>query len=184
MNIIKMSFFVVVISLVSIVGIYFFTGNDMSVGAEVNLNETLYERYDRMIREWEDISGLTAEHAFSLNMSETKMQKTLIYMLNSRVDAEWKWNVYEITDERTDRLLEVMEERADEGRNYTHEGLYRQILRDWKNGNYANSINYHEEIRRLRGMISRSRATSLFSNEEAEEYKQQGFPLPQDMGDY
>ncbi|MCD8508465.1 MAG: DUF6241 domain-containing protein [Bacillus sp. (in: Bacteria)] len=72
-----------------------------------------------------------------------------------------------------------MEERGLEGRNYIHENLYRQILRDWQNDNYTNSVKYHDELRRLRGMITISRATAVFTPEQVEQFKQDGYPLPQ-----
>ncbi|MCD8508466.1 MAG: hypothetical protein LRY73_00155 [Bacillus sp. (in: Bacteria)] len=94
---IKQIFFTIVVAIFSIISIYVYDMEQAGVGAEENLTESLYERYDRSLREAYDITGMTAEEAFTVGMSEGKMQKTLVYMLNSVVDAEWKWIVYEIT---------------------------------------------------------------------------------------
>ncbi|UTR10055.1 DUF6241 domain-containing protein [Evansella sp. LMS18] len=134
----------------------------------------IYTIYDEIIYEHQNLEGKSVQVGLPDTMSESMFRKVLYYFLNSRVDAEWKWNVYEITEERTNQLLEVVENN-----NFNHENLYINILNDWRNSNFSNSVRYHDELRKIHGMVEKSAATGLFSGSEAEEYLEQGFPLPQ-----
>ena len=163
------------VAAVFLVAVFYFIGIFVPVSSEPIEGEGLIERYDRQIREAQDITGKTAEEAFPSSMTEQRLQRTLYYMLNTWVEAEWKWNVYEITEERTERLLEVVRSR-----NSQHTETYLDILLEWQNDNFSNSLDNHNEIREIVGMVERSRALRLFTEEEAEVFREQGYPLPQD----
>ncbi|UCZ55019.1 DUF6241 domain-containing protein [Bacillus shivajii] len=139
----------------------------------------LYDHFHDDIRKSQDIDDKTLEEAFPMAMSERRMKETLIFMLNSKVVAEWKFNVFEITEERTERLLKVVRERGELEADFEHGEIYLNILLEWQNNNFSNSVDHHEILWGLRNGKTDGEAIRLFTPEEEQEFKEKGYPLPQ-----
>lgn len=167
--------FVIFGIILAIISSSLFVGNKMTGYTDrAWQTQSIYSIYDEIIYKHQSLEGKAVQVGLSDTMPEKMFRKALYYFLNSRVDAEWKWNVYEITEERTNQLLKVVENN-----NFDHSNLYINILNDWRNNNFSNSVRYHDELRKINGIVEKSAATGLFSDSEAEKYLEQGFPLPQ-----
>lgn len=95
---------------------------------------------------------------------EKEFQQMLHAMTHSKVHAEVKWGLLEITDERIDEMLRTLDEE-----NFVYEDLYREILNQWKEGDFSNAVEHHNEIWKLQGGKNTGKATRLLTPEEEKE---------------
>jgi len=62
-------------------------------------------------------------------------------MTHQKVYAEPKWGAFEMKEENIDMLLSVLGETEMENEEY-----YREILNEWKKGDFSNSLEVHNNI--------------------------------------
>ncbi|ETI69413.1 DUF6241 domain-containing protein [Neobacillus vireti] len=111
------------------------------------------------------------EKEFPLGMTEAEIQKAIHSMSHSKVYAEQKWTHLEPTQERIDRLLDVLD------RNHldlNHRDLYISILERWKVGDFSKAVSDHNKIWNLQGGTV-GKATRLLREEEEAEYRKENF---------
>ncbi|MDG5789853.1 DUF6241 domain-containing protein [Evansella sp. AB-P1] len=109
-------------------------------------------------------SMIEVAEVFPMIMSEGAVQNAIHHMSHQKVFAKEKWGHIQITDERINRLLEVIDYNS-----YSHEELYRQILERWAIGDFSQAVEDHNSIWRLQnGTIGK--ATRLLTEEEEKEY--------------
>lgn len=106
------------------------------------------------------------EKLFPLTMTEDEVQKKIHHMSHQKVRAEHKWNNLQITQERIERLLEVVEHNKDK---YTHYELYNDILVRWKNGDFSKADKDHNSVWELQGGTI-GKAVGLLTAEEEQEF--------------
>ncbi|MGP4040403.1 DUF6241 domain-containing protein [Gracilibacillus sp. D59] len=93
-------------------------------------------------------------------ITEKMFKKYLNYMAHQKVYAEQMWGFYEITPERIDFLLEVLEIKT-----YEQEEVYKDILTRWKQGEFSQAVEDHNKVWKLQdGNVGR--ATRLLTEEE------------------
>ncbi|WP_051556648.1 DUF6241 domain-containing protein [Alkalihalobacterium bogoriense] len=111
------------------------------------------------------------EELFPFSMTEDDVQKKIHYMSHQKVRAEHKWNNLQITQERIERLLEVVEHNKDK---YTHYELYNDILVRWKNGDFSKADKDHNSVWELQGGTI-GKAVGLLTAEEEQEFIDKNF---------
>lgn len=112
---------------------------------------------------------ISVEDLFPMEMGEAGVQDAIHHMSHQKVYADVKWGRLEITEERIDRLLEVIE-----ANNYRHESLYLEILRRWEAGDFSKAVEDHNSIWRLQGGTI-GEAQRLYTPEEEEAYVEENF---------
>ncbi|TMW70918.1 DUF6241 domain-containing protein [Alteribacter natronophilus] len=105
------------------------------------------------------------EERFSLEMSEYDLQQIIHNMSHQKIYASDKWGVpLLITDEKIERLLEVVE-----ANEYERVGNYRRILNRWSEGDFSKAVEDHNFIWNLHdGTVGK--AERLFTEEEEKAY--------------
>lgn len=94
------------------------------------------------------------------DIEERALRFYLYYMTNQKVDAPNNEGFYEITDERINFLLEVLDHKI-----YRYESIYRDILMRWKNHDYTSILEEHYKILMLLDKKD-GRATRTLTSEE------------------
>ncbi|MBU9713062.1 DUF6241 domain-containing protein [Evansella tamaricis] len=106
---------------------------------------------------------------FPLDLPEHAVQNYLHYMSHQKVYAEQKWGHMQITPERVERLLEVVNANS-----FKHEAVYKDILNRWSNGDFSKAVEDHNAIWDLQnGTIGK--ATRLMTEEEERAYIERHF---------
>ncbi|MGX9135469.1 DUF6241 domain-containing protein [Rummeliibacillus sp. JY-2-4R] len=95
--------------------------------------------------------------------SEEDFQQQIHMMSHQKVHASDKWGALELTSERVDNLLRVLDETK-----YEHEKLYRHILTQWKEGDFHDAVNPHNDIWDMQGGTIGSADRLLTDSEELE----------------
>ncbi|WP_280771990.1 DUF6241 domain-containing protein [Salipaludibacillus daqingensis] len=72
-----------------------------------------------------------------------------------------------ITDERIERLIEVIKDNSEN--DFNHSNLYLTILERWKQGDFSKVDEDHNDIWRLQGGTI-GKATGILSNQEEQEF--------------
>lgn len=85
-------------------------------------------------------------------------------MSHQKVVADVKWGFYEITDDRIDWLLEVVQQK-----DFPNKKVYEGILTRWKKDDFSNIVEDHNSIWRLQGGTI-GKATGVLSEEEEQAY--------------
>jgi Family of unknown function (DUF6241) len=99
-------------------------------------------------------------------LSENLVQQYIHAMSHQKVKAEEKWSFFKITEERIDFLLNQLEVN-----NYEHDGLYREILTSWKQGDFSDAAGQHNAVWELQdGSIGE--ASGVLSPEAEEAFLQ------------
>ncbi len=111
------------------------------------------------------------EKEFPMSMREGHVQNTIHHMSHSKVHADQKWGHLEPTQERIDRLLDVVEKNQDK---YKHSTLYISILEKWQKGDFSGAVSDHNRIWDLQGGNT-GKATRLLSEAEEEAYRKKHF---------
>jgi Family of unknown function (DUF6241) len=104
-------------------------------------------------------------------LNEKVMQQYIHAMSHQKVQAEEKWSFFKITDERIDFLLDQLEVNK-----YEHEDIYASILTSWKEGDFSQADNQHNEVWKLQGGtigeatgVMSGKAEEAFLHEQKEE---------------
>lgn len=98
------------------------------------------------------------------DMTVIQTENYIHEMSHQKVVAEAKWGFYEITDERMDWLLEVVQQH-----DFPNKKLYENILTKWKKGDFSNVVEDHNSVWSLLGGTI-GKATGVLSAEEEKEY--------------
>ena len=106
---------------------------------------------------------------FPLDLSEVAVQNSIHHMSHQKVAASQKWGHMQITQERIERLIEVVE-----ANNYTYSRTYLDILERWQKGDFSQADEDHNRIWRLQGGTV-GEATRLLTPEEEAEYIRKHF---------
>lgn len=85
----------------------------------------------------------SVEEEFPLDLTENDIQQAIHAMSHQKVRANEKWTVLPLTEERIDRLLEVV--AANESK-YKKEDAYLRILESWKAGDFSEVDLHHNTI--------------------------------------
>ena len=93
-------------------------------------------------------------------IDERTLRFYIYYMTNQKVDAPNDEGYYQISNERINFLLEVLDHKI-----YTFETTYRDILTRWKNNDYSLILEDHYEVLRLLNKKD-GRATRLLTTQE------------------
>lgn len=96
--------------------------------------------------------------------NEREFQQILHEMTHQKVKASQKWGFTLMTPERIDYLLEALDEKE-----FEHEELYREILTEWKNGDFSNAVEAHNTIWDMQGG-NVGKAKRLLTPEEERQY--------------
>lgn len=108
---------------------------------------------------------------FPKDMSETQVMDAIHHMSHQKIKAKdnKKWGALQITPERIDRLIEVVQ-----ANDYKHSELYLSILEEWKAESFDNSVRAHNAIWKLKnGTIGE--AERLLTVEEEAWYIKENF---------
>ncbi len=95
--------------------------------------------------------------------SEEDFQQQIHMMSHQKVYASDKWGALELTPQRVETMLHVMDETQ-----YKHEELYRHILTQWKKSDFHDAVNAHNDIWDMQGGTIGSAERLLTDNEELE----------------
>ncbi|EDL64387.1 hypothetical protein BSG1_21545 [Bacillus sp. SG-1] len=102
-------------------------------------------------------------------MREDDLQQKIHDMSHQKVKAAQKWGSLEITPERIDHLISVVESG-----NYEHSHVYLDILYGWKEGDFSEADKDHNTIWRLQGGTI-GKATGVLSVAEEQKYIEKHF---------
>lgn len=136
---------------------------------EVDVGEDEDDDEDDLERMHVSSTEIAVEDLFPMDMGEAGVQDAIHHMSHQKVYADVKWGRLEITDERIDRLIEVVETN-----DYRHGSLYLDILRRWEAGDFSKAVEDHNSIWRLQGGTI-GEAQRLYTPEEEEAYIQAKF---------
>lgn len=117
-----------------------------------------------------DGEGAT-EKIFPFDMSEVEVQYAIHHMSHQKVKADKKWGHLQITPERTERLIEVVQANEQE---YDHSSLYINILNRWKENDFSSAVSDHNKLWKLQGG-NLGEAKRLLSAKEEKEYVKKYF---------
>jgi hypothetical protein len=102
-------------------------------------------------------------------LSEDDLQQQIHDMSHQKVKAAQKWGSLEVTTERIDHLISVVENG-----NYEHSHVYLDILYGWKDGDFSEADKDHNTIWRLQGGTV-GKATGVLSVAEEQAYIEKHF---------
>lgn len=95
---------------------------------------------------------------------EKDFADALHFMTHQKVEAFMKWGTLELTEERVDAMLEILEDT-----NFVHQFFYKRTLEQWKEGNFKNVVMVHNRIWEMaEGDIGK--ATAYLDEQEEESY--------------
>ncbi|WP_100010341.1 DUF6241 domain-containing protein [Lentibacillus sediminis] len=104
--------------------------------------------------------------------SETAFRNDLHKMTHQKVTASEKWGHLEITEERIDNMLQILEEYGVD--NYSSGHFFEEVLNEWKNGDFSNAVEVHNTIwSEENGTVGR--ATGLMTESEEQSYIEKHF---------
>lgn len=103
------------------------------------------------------------EKIFPFDMSEVEVQYAIHHMSHQKVKADKKWGHLQITPERIERLIEVVQANEQE---YDHSSLYINILNRWKENDFSSAVSDHNKLWELQGGNIGEAKRLLSANEE------------------
>ncbi|MBB6447634.1 DUF6241 domain-containing protein [Bacillus benzoevorans] len=104
-------------------------------------------------------------------MSEVEIQYVIHHMSHQKVKADKKWGQLQITPERIDRLIKVVQVNKQE---YDYPSLYINILNRWKENDFSSAVSDHNKLWEIQaGNIGE--AKRLLSPKEEKEYIEKYF---------
>ncbi len=106
-----------------------------------------------------------------MDFSEGAVQHALHHMSHQKVQADEKWGALQLTPERVQRLMQVVESDREK---YDHESVYLSILERWDQGDFSKAVHDHNAIWRLQNGNT-GMATRLLNTEEEQEYIENNF---------
>lgn len=91
---------------------------------------------------------------------------TIHKMSHQKVKADHKWGSIQITEERIDTLIQIVQQRRP---HLAHYNLYITILGEWEKGDFSNVDFHHNQVWALQdGTVGE--AYGIMSEEEEKEY--------------
>lgn len=137
-------FIVIAMFLLVILGAYIFTLNEKPV---------------------EYLKDVETSNNFKTSIAKEKQfQRKLHRMTHQKVKADIKWGSEEITDKHINELLNELKQT-----DYKHKDRYREILKNWKKGNFSNAVEVHNAMWEIDEGTT-GRAERLLTKEEEESY--------------
>ena len=125
----------------------------------------------------DSVTTVTASHSNKFATREVKLDikdeedfmEAIHFMTHQKVSAGTKWGALEITNERIDEMLSVLDKE-----DFSREDFYRETLLAWKEGDFSNAVDVHNRIWNVQdGTIGR--ATGLLTEEEEAHYIEANF---------
>ncbi|MFB9986566.1 DUF6241 domain-containing protein [Bacillus benzoevorans] len=113
----------------------------------------------------------TTERLFPLDMSEIEIQYAIHHMSHQKVKADKKWGQLQITPERIDRLIKVVQVNEQE---YDYPSLYINILNRWKENDFSSAVSDHNKLWEIQGG-NIGEAKRLLSPKEEKKYIEEYF---------
>ncbi|MFC5464779.1 DUF6241 domain-containing protein [Lederbergia graminis] len=111
----------------------------------------------------------TVEEEFPINMHENRVQTAIHRMSHQKIRADEKWGFLPLTDERVQRLIEVVE-----ANDYKHSETYMAILKRWERHDFSQADKDHNAIWTIQnGTIGK--ATGLLTIEEEKAFIRKHF---------
>ena len=105
------------------------------------------------------------EGEYPIDMHEYAVQSTIHAMSHQKVHAEDKWGFLPMTQERIQRLTEVVEANK---KSYNNSETYLKILNRWSNNDFSQADFDHNLIWDLQGgTVGRAYGTLSFEEEKA-----------------
>jgi hypothetical protein len=111
----------------------------------------------------------TSKSEIPNSLSEADLQQKIHDMSHQKVKAAQKWGSLEITPERINHLITVVEKG-----NYEHSHVYLDILYGWKDEDFSEADKDHNTIWRLQGGTI-GKATGVLSAAEEQSYIEKHF---------
>ncbi|WP_223592063.1 DUF6241 domain-containing protein [Neobacillus bataviensis] len=112
---------------------------------------------------------------FPLTMSEKDFMDSIHKMSHQKVIADKKWGAIPLTNERVNRLLDVVNENRS---NYKYTHVYNDILSRWAKGDFSRVDEDHNEIWDLQeGTIGK--AKRIASSKEERDFIEENFKVKQ-----
>lgn len=111
----------------------------------------------------------TVDFEVESGTSEYKFQQTLHEMTHQKVYATEKWGSEQITDEKINEMLAILEKEE-----FENEDFYHEVLTAWKEGDFSNAVEAHNEIWKWQGGTI-GKAQRLLTAEEEREYIEKNF---------
>ncbi|WP_226086049.1 DUF6241 domain-containing protein [Mesobacillus sp. S13] len=115
------------------------------------------------------ISSPNGEKLFNEEMTDAQVKKAIHLLSHQKVKAVEKWGAEEITQEKIDLLLQVVE-----GSSFYNRDLYLRILTAWAKGDFSRADLDHNAVWELQeGTVGR--ATGLLTPEEENLFIEENF---------
>lgn len=162
---------IVVLPLIIIMLVYYIAAVEPESGGGFKLKNPLTEEVEPGAQMNFQETTTTIEDDFPTDMSELAVQNAIHHMSHQKVEADKKWGVLPLTEERVDRLLEVVQHNRND---YKHGSVYEEILLKWQNKNFTAVDDDHNAIWELQdGSIGR--ATGILSAKEEQAFIEEKF---------
>ena len=110
--------------------------------------------------EIKEVDAEPVEEEFPVDISEEAVQHAIHSMSHQKVKADKKWGFLPMTQERIQRLTEVVKQK-----DYKHGKLYLDILEGWSQSDFSDADADHNAIWDLQGGTI-GEATGVLSLEE------------------
>ncbi|MEH7335215.1 DUF6241 domain-containing protein [Neobacillus drentensis] len=112
---------------------------------------------------------------FSLTMTEEEILDAIHKMSHQKIIADKKWGAIPLTNERINRLLDVVNENQS---NYKNTDVYYSILKRWAKGDFSRVDEDHNEIWDLQeGTVGK--AKRIASAKEERDFIEENFKVKQ-----
>ncbi|MEF2093070.1 DUF6241 domain-containing protein [Bacillus sp. CFBP9009] len=121
--------------------------------------------------EIQETGAAPVEEEYSMKMSEEEIQNAIHVMSHQKVEAEDKWGFVPITSERIEQLIAVIEKNE-----YREQYLYLGILNGWKNNDFSNVDEDHNDIWKLQGG-NIGKARGILTPEEEKAYIEKHYDI-------
>lgn len=175
----RVSILFVVVTLVLCIGYYVSTslaGSEKlkKPGEQTEENDVIetWASSDEVVEEGEEEKVESqVEIEFPIDMTEADVQNAIHHMSHAKVLATEKWSHLEPTQERIDRLLDVVKRNQN---ILERSNLYIGILERWQGGNFSNAVSDHNSIWDLQGGTI-GEATRLLTEDEQAAYREKHF---------
>ena len=125
-----------------------YTYNSIS-NESVAIEETTSENDGGKIIETKETDVIPIEEEFPMDISEYQVQAAIHAMSHQKVKADEKWSELQLTQERVERLLAILEKNK-----YKYNGsytLYKHILTRWAEGDFSLAVDDHNVIWEIQG---------------------------------
>ncbi|WP_110114642.1 DUF6241 domain-containing protein [Bacillus sp. CGMCC 1.16541] len=115
--------------------------------------------------EIKEISKQPVEDELPMEMTEEQIQNTIHAMSHQKVKAKDKWGFIPLTDERINRLLDIVKENEE---TYKDSDIYIAILTRWKAHDFSRIDKDHNSIWKIqKGNIGKAKGILSLDEEKA-----------------